>query len=343
MGGHSTSCRQNSFCRNHSSQVFRRSLQSYQYRRISVFNRRYRVRRVEVNLSGRRSRGCRQSFGQLLRRLLFRFVKFRMQQLVDHRRLQSCNRRLLVDQTFFFHIYRYFYRRRRRTLSVSRLQHIQFVPFYREFHILHVRIMFFQQFGNPREFLIYFRERFRHLRNRLRRPDSRYHVFSLRIYQEFSEQLLLSVGRVSCEGHSRSRSVPHVSEYHGLYVYRRSDISRNIVQFPVQNRSLIVPRTEYRFHRFHQLFLRILRELPSHFFFYQLFIAFDNVLQMFGCQVHVIFTAFRFFLGVEDGVKLALGNLHHHVSEHLNESPVAVIGESRVLRQLCQPFHRLVV
>ena len=53
-------------------------------------------------------------------------------------------------------------------------------------------------------------------------------------------------------------------------------------------------------------------------------------LQVVGGQVGVELHLLLLLLAVENVLELLLGDFHHHVAEHLDEAPVAVVGKARV-------------
>src|SRR3546814_5215666 len=64
-----------------------------------------------------------------------------MQELVEGRRLDAGDRRLLVDDAFLDHVDGDLQRRRRGALARSRLQHVELALLHRELDILHVAVM----------------------------------------------------------------------------------------------------------------------------------------------------------------------------------------------------------
>ena len=278
MGSHSASGCQDTFCSNHTSQVFRRSLQSYQDSLCTVSYSSFRIGCIEVDLSCCSTRGSRQTLGQLFSFLQFFCIEHRVKQLVDLSRFNTHNSRFLVDQTFALHVNCDLNGSRSSSLAVSCLQHEQFVSFYCELHVLHVCVVLFEEFCDSCEFCIYFRESLSHFSDRLRSTDTSNNVFALCVYQEFTEDRFFTVDRASCEGYACTGCFSHVTEYHGLYIYCSTDAVRDLIELSVKDSSVIVPGAEYSHDCFHQLILWFLREVPSHFFLNESLVSNDDFL-----------------------------------------------------------------
>ena len=99
--------------------------------------------------------------------------------------------------------------------------------------------------------------------DRLRSTNAGNNVFALRVHQELAEQLLIAGCRVTGKCNAGTGCIAHVAECHHLYVNGSTPGVRNIIITAVYVRTRVVPGTEYSFDRFHQLLLRISREIRA--------------------------------------------------------------------------------
>ena len=275
--------------------------------------------------------------------LQFLCIKCRVKKLIDLLRCNSHNCGLFIDFLFVHHIYGNLYRSLCRSLTVSGLQHEELALFYRELHILHILVVVFQDSGNIFEFSVYVRERFLHLIDWLRCTDTRYNVFALCVYQELTEDLVFTVYRASCECNAGTGILSGISEYHGLNVYCRSQGCGNVIQLSVQDCSFVVPRTEYRLNRLHQLILRILWELSAQFCFYQFLVSLNDDFQILCLQIHIVFCAHFLLAAVKNLIEFGLRNFHYDITEHLNETSVAVVSKTFISGLGSQALYGIVI
>ncbi len=164
-----------------------------------------------------------------------------MKQLVYLTRFKSCNGCSLVDKAFVFHVNRNLYCCGCCSFAVSCLEHKQFVSFNCKFHILHIAVVFLENFGDSCEVFVNLRKCLFHLCYRLRCSDTCNNVFALCVYKKFSENPVFAVCRVSRECNTCSRCISHIAEYHRLYVYCSTQVTRNIVELSVKYGSFVVP------------------------------------------------------------------------------------------------------
>ena len=118
------------------------------------------------------------------------------------------------------HVHGCTYRGLSGSLGGARLKEIKVATLYRELHVLHVAVMLFECITGFAELIVGLGEPCSHGVDRLRSPDSRYDVLSLRVDQELSKQLRLTGRRVSREDDTRGGVLAHVSVHHGHDVHR---------------------------------------------------------------------------------------------------------------------------
>ena len=108
----------------------------------------------------------------------------------------------------------------------------------------------------------------------------------------------------------------------------------------VGNRPVIHQRTKHGANCAPKLFLGILRERFSPFVLNHSQVLLGNSLPVFGSHIRVEDVAF-IFLGVFKNVfKKMMIDAQYHVTIHLDEAPVAVIGETRVIGPFGQALDR---
>ena len=160
MACHTASDRQNSFCRMHSFDIFRRSLKTHQNNSFIPFMRQHRILRVKVYFSCRCPGRCRKSLSNHFAFLQRIYVKVRMKQLIQRFCFDSAYRLFRCDHTFIHQITGNLNRCPCGTFSVTRLKEEQFAVFNGKFHILHIFVMCFQFICDLHEFPVAFRHIF---------------------------------------------------------------------------------------------------------------------------------------------------------------------------------------
>ena len=266
--------------------------------------RQHRVFRIKIHFSCRRPGRCRKSLSDYFAPLQRIHVKIRMKQLIQRFCFNPAYRFFRRNHTFIHQVAGDLNCRPCGTLAVTCLEEEQLAVFNGKFHILHIFIVRFQFVSDLHELPIAFRQIFLQFGNRLRRTDSCHNVFTLRIDQIFPINPLRARGRISRESNARSGSISHISEYHRLHVYRRSPVAGNIIHPAVYDRPVIIPGTEHRFYRFHQLHPRFLREIAAHFIFIDLFESLNHFLQIFCCQLCIKVNSLAFLDLVQNPFKI---------------------------------------
>ena len=222
-------------------------------------------------------------------------VKSRMQKLVQGFRFNAQQCFFRCDHAFFHQVTGDIDGRFRRAFAVTGLQEKQFAFLNGKFHILHVAVVAFQFMGQVDKFAVAARHIFFQLADRLRCPYAGHHVFALGVDQVLAVNSLGAGSRVPGKGHAGSGRVAHIAEYHGLDINRRTPVAGDVVHAAVYVGPGVIPGTEYGFYRFHQLDIRILREILANRFFIQRFEAFDQFFHVVDIQVDIKLNAFLLF------------------------------------------------
>ena len=203
--------------------------------------------------------------------------------------------------------------------------------------------MLFQARGDFAQLVVRRRHDLFQFQDRHRRPHSRDHIFALRIQQELAVKLLVAGRRIARKTHAGGAGVAQIAEDHRLHVHRRAQHVIDSVDAAISLGALVLPGTEYRVARHHQLLVRILREIAFGMFLDYLLVFRDDFLQRLGIEVSIERGFFLFLLGVEDFFEFFFLNLQHHVAEHLDQAAVGIVGKARVVAALGQRLHALIV
>ena len=155
-------------------------------------------------------------------------------------------------------------------------------------------------------------------------------ILALCVDQVLTEDTLGAGSGVTGERNACAGGIAHVSEYHGLNIDSGTPLVRDIVHHSVVVGSRVVPGTENSLDGFHQLDLGILRELFSHLLRIDRFVLRDDCLQILSLELCVIHIAVSFLLSFENAVEIGLAHAHYDVGEHLDESSVGIVSESRI-------------
>ena len=115
------------------------------------------------------------------------------------------------------------------------------------------------------------------------------------------------------------------------------------VQVAVEDGTVVIPGTEYGFHCFDELFLRILREVLTGFFLHDLLVACDDLFQILCSQIHIELGTLGSFLSIKYLIKFSFRNFLYNITEHLDETAITVHGKPSVFRQSSQTLHAVVV
>ncbi len=222
--------------------------------------------------------------------------------------------------------------RRRGTLAVTRLQHIQLVVLDSELHILHIAVVVFERCANLLELRVSFGEHVLHLLDGHRGANARNYVFALSVYKEFAHKPLFAGSGITRERNARTRSVAKVAERHHLNVYRSTPAVRDIVVHTVDVSAGVVPGTENGFNCFEKLFFGVVGEVFTKLFLIFCLELVSKLLQIVRSKVHVVFDALLFLHFVDELFEVLLAHFHNDVGEHLNKSSVAVPSPTGVAR-----------
>ena len=346
-------CGENALGRDHAAQVFGRCLDADEedfFTFVGGFDATFGI---EVDFAGGRAGTGGEPFGNDLGRFDRVAVEDGREDLIELLGRHAVHGGFPVDEFFFDHVAGDFHSSETGAFAVAGLQHEKLAVFDGELEVLHVCEVLLEGLLDLEELAVGRRELFFHADDRFRRAHPGHDVFTLRVDEELAVEDLGTAGRVAREGDAGTTGVAHVAEDHALHVDRRAPLVRDVVFAAVDIGALVVPRAEDRADRAHELLAGIIGESFPGALFDQGLEAFDHLLQRLGVErgvanVRILREKFGFEF-FNDRLKrlvlLARTLLHTHddVAIHLDETAVAVVGETLVVGQTRQTLHRGVV
>ena len=213
-------------------------------------------------------------------------------------------------------------------LAVSGLEHIELAIFNGELHILHILIVILQLVGNGSELLIHLGHVLLELFDLEGGADTGHHVLALGVDQVFAEELLLAGGGVAGKCHAGAGILVQVAKHHGHDVDGSAPGVGDVVHAAVVIGPGVVPGAEDGLDGLHHLDFGIGGELLALFLLVELFEEGHQLLHVVLVQVDVILHTLGSLHLVDDDFKALLGQLHHHVGEHLDEPAVGVVDKA---------------
>ena len=171
--------------------------------------------------------------------------------------------------------------------------------------------------------------------------DTGNHIFALGVDEPFAIELVVTVGRVAGEGHTGGGGVAHITEHHGLHVYSRAPIVRNVLDLTITDGALAVPALEHAADGTPQLSHGIVREFYAQHFLDADLEGLRQVFELVCGELGIALVPVGFLDFLHHAVQLladalAIGGLnafclfHHNVGVHHDEAAVGVVNEARV-------------
>ena len=155
--------------------------------------------------------------------------------------------------------------------------------------------------------------------------------------------MLLTCSRITGKCNTGTGGLAHVAECHHLYVDSSAPGIGNIIVTAVYISSRVVPGTEHGFDCFHQLLLRVSREISADFLFVLCLELLCQLFQVLCCQLNVLGHALGFFHLVDQLFEVLFAYLHNHIGEHLDKSSVAVPSPAGIPGLLGQNLNNLFI
>ena len=343
VGGHTTADGQDTLSNLHTGNILGRGLQTNQNNLLASCSPLLCVLSREYNLTAGSARRCSKSLAKRGSRLQRSCVKLGMKQCIQVSRIDHCNGFFLGSHALIHQIAGDLQCSLSGSLSVTGLQHVEFLVFNSKLHILHISVMVLQCLANFLKLSKCLRELLSHLRDRHRGADTCNHVLALSVDQELAHQLLLAGSRVSGKRNTGSAVIAHVTECHGLYVYSGTPGIRDIVVAAVYVRARVVPGTEYGLDGSHQLLLGIIREILSDLSLVLCLELRSQLLQIISGQLYVVGHALLGFHLVDELLEVLLADFHNDIGVHLDKSPIAVPCPTGISGFLCDNIYNVLI
>ena len=284
-----------------------------------------------------------QTYRESRQLVLRRRFDDRMQELVQVLRLDAHDSLPVVDQALANHVHREFHCRGAGALAVASLEHVELAFLDRELEVLHVAIVLLQSAGDGPQLVVRLRERRLQFANRSGGADAGHDVLALRVQEELAVKLVRASGRIPSETDARRRRVAQVPEDHCLHVDGGAEVVGDVVHAPVVIGPRVVPGAKHGIASHLELLVSALREIRAERLLVVRLEGFHDLPQLAGGQVHVVLGAGLFLDAVQDFLELAFRHVHHDVSEHHDEAPVAIEREGLLAAQPRETFGGLVV
>jgi hypothetical protein len=148
---------------------------------------------------------------------------------------------------------------------------------------------------------------------------------------------------VAGERHARAGILALVPEHHLDHVDRGAKVVRDAVRAPVHLRARRVPGVEDRLDRSGELVARVLREVLSRLQVVDALERLDELLQVVGGEIDVLRDAAPLFQVGDRLLKPLRIDPGDDVAVHLDQAPVRVLGEARILSRLREALDSFIV
>ena len=267
MRSHTTTSGKDTLGSRHTSEVFRRSLDTNHDYLLAILVPLLSIVSVEYDLTASSTWRSRETLSDDLSSRERQLIEYRMQKFIELLRLTAEDSSLLVDHTF-----------------VTCLEEPELAFLYGELHVLHIVIVVLQLILESVELLVKLRHSLFHRRilsyalllrdastlspalrtdlcNLLWCADTSYHVLTLCIDKILTIEEVLTITCVTREANTSSRSFTHVTEYHRHDRNCSTPLIRNTFHLTVEDSALVHPRTEHCADSTPKLIDRIGREI----------------------------------------------------------------------------------
>ncbi len=353
VGGHATALGEDTHGGVHAVDVFRRGFLADQDALFTGLLVGDGVLGGEDNLAYGTARGSGQTLCQNGGLLLGSGIQDGVQHLVQLGGSYAHHGGLFVDEAFLYHIYSHLQGGQTSALANTALQHPKFAFLDGEFNVLHILEVVLQGFADIVQLLVNLRHggfqgrqvlvflALGGLVQRVGSTDTGNHIFALGVDEPFTVELVVAVGRVAGERHTGSGGFTHVAEHHGLHVYSRAPIVRNMFNLTITDGALAVPALEHAADGAPELSLGIVREFYAQHFLDADFESLGKVFELLGGELGVALVAVGLLDLLHHAVQLladalAVGRFnafrlfHHNIGVHHNETAVCVIYKTRI-------------
>jgi len=242
----------------HPVNVLGRGFHTHEDHPLLLVRHRLGVLGGEHHLARRRARRGAQPLGEHLD--LGVRVDHRMKNLVELAGGHPHHGLLFADQPFAHHVEGNLDGGGRGALARAGLQEVQHTLLHGELQVLHIAVMAFEFFINPRERLVHLGHVRFQLVDGVRRANARNHVLALRVDHVLAVEFPFAGGGVAGERHARRRCRPHVAEHHRLHGDGGAPVAGDLVHAPVGAGAVGIPGFEHRLDSHPELLHWVVRE-----------------------------------------------------------------------------------
>ncbi|CDA56886.1 uncharacterized protein BN731_02022 [Prevotella sp. CAG:604] len=369
---HTTTSGKNTLGSRHTSEVFRRSLDTNHDDLLAILMPFLSIVCVEYDLTTSSTRRSRKTLCDDLSLRERQLIEYRVQQFIKFLWLTTEDSSLLIDHTLVKKIHSNLHHCGTSTLTVTCLEEPEFTFLYGELHILHIMIVILQLILQRIQFLVKFRHSLFHRRifsyalllrdtctlspalrtnlsNLLWRTDTSHYVLTLCIDEILTIEEILAITSIAREANTSSRCIAHITEYHRHHRHGSTPLCRNAFHLAIENSALVHPTIEYSADGTPKLIHRIVWEILT-------CLLLDSRLE---CRDKMLQFIYRHFIVQCDTALLLhlhddslewvdiflVDRLHaeHHVAIHLHETAIAVISKALITRFTSQALYDLII
>ena len=197
MGGHTTTNSQDTLSCLHTGDIFGRGLKTNKNDLLALLSPGYCIISSKYNLTAGSTGRCTKTLTDRSCSLQSLCIELRMKQSVEVTRIDHQHCFFFSLMTFVYQVTGDLQSCGSGSLTVTALEHIEFLVLNSKLHILHIMIMVLKEFANLDELSVCFGEFFFHLSNGHRSTNTCYYVLALCIDEELTHQLVLAGCRIT--------------------------------------------------------------------------------------------------------------------------------------------------
>ena len=284
MRSHTTTSGKDTLGSRHTSEVFRRSLDTNHDDLLAILVPLLSIVSVEYDLTASSTWRSRETLSDDLSSRERQLIEYWVQELIELLWLTAEDSSLLVDHTLVEEVHSNLDHSGTCTLTVTCLEEPELTFLYGELHVLHIVIVVLQLILESVELLVKLRHSLFHRRilsyalllrdastlspalrtdlcNLLWCTDTSYYVLTLCIDKILTIEEVLTITCITREANTCSRSLAHVTEYHRHDRNCCTPLIRNTFHLTVEDSTLVHPRTEHSADSTPELLDRIGREI----------------------------------------------------------------------------------
>jgi hypothetical protein len=252
-------------------------------------------------------------------------------------------RLVLRDEPLIRHVHRNAHLCLGRAFSVAGLQEPERPALDGELHVLHVPVVTLQPPGDLHQLIVERRRTLLEDGDGIGGPDPRHDVLALSVLQIVSLEDGLTGGPVTGHADSGGRPFSQIPEHHGLDVDCGTQIVSDPGGVPVVHGTLAVPGTEHGLGGSSELLPGIAREVAPREGAHDALVCLHDGFPVLTTELRVERkTGFR-SRSFEDVLEVVVRDVEDDAAEHMEETPIKIVGEPGVAGGGSDPLGDLVV